>query len=118
MTHYEICLWCKKSKCGKHTLEKILNELPDVIGTKKFGGPYLDAFLKKSQHSSIPYTGSVTISESTIQVHTYPNKRGCFCIYNIFSCGEKADPRKVVPYLLRILNPKIMEAYFLEKVEK
>ena len=46
----------------------------------------------------------VTLSESHISIHTYPEKG--FAALDCYTCGTSVDPIKAILYMLDILRPK------------
>lgn len=57
-------------------------------------------------HNFIPEGLSViaVLRESHVAIHTYPEFHALFL--DVFTCGKKADPEKVVSYIINELKPK------------
>lgn len=62
--------------------------------------------IKISSHKFKPQGVTITaiISESSCEMHTYPEKS--FCSISYYTCGNTARPERAIKFLKRILKPE------------
>ena len=58
-------------------------------------------------------TGVVLLEESHIAIHTWPEIN--YVAIDIFTCGEKAIPRRALEYLKKMFKPKKIEIKELKR---
>lgn len=87
-------------------IEEIMNEAASRCGSKVINSLF---------HKFNPYgvTGVVIIEESHLTIHTWPEHG--YAAVDIFTCGDKTDPRKAYEYIKENLYP--LEESF-EEIER
>jgi S-adenosylmethionine decarboxylase len=84
----------------KKFIEKFLLELTKKIKMKNISKPLVIQY-KAKEKSESGVTGTIILAESSIQIHTYPNKK--WLALDIFSCKE-FEKEKTIKYLLKKLQ--------------
>ncbi len=104
---------CKADLDNKRLVQKLLEELPSLLGMNKISKPVvLKHKAEKEEESGI--TGFVIIAESHIAIHTYPQKR--FLSADVFSCRE-FDYKKVLDYIKNNFSASKIEHNLIQRGE-
>lgn len=112
--HLLVEFWNVKAIENKKKLKKIL-----TTAAKKSKNIPLKIVIHKFKPHGI--TGVVLLAESHLSVHSWPEID--YLAIDIFSCGQRTDPKKVIQYLKKQFQPKRVETKlvkrgFLKKKEK
>jgi len=91
-------------------LERLLDEIVDVIGMTKIAGPFIKLHIPedRSRYKEWGYSGVVIIAESHISIHTYPELS--YVSIDVYSCRE-FDKDKVIDTLTKkfhIVNKNVL----------
>jgi len=111
--------WVKQTKklkyAGIHLLAefwygKIIEDQKEIKrilieAVKKAGNTPLKITIHKFQPQGI--TGIVLLAESHIAIHTWPENN--YVAIDIYTCGDKASPKKALEYLKKEFQPKKVE---------
>ncbi len=89
-------IFCSKCCSNKKKIKSILKQIPSQIGVKRLGEPKVYSFPRMHGQKIAGVTGHVTIAESNIDVHTYPEH--AYCEWIAVTCGN-ANFRRAIPYL-------------------
>jgi len=92
--------WYGKIIENPKEIKKILIE-----AVKETENTPLEVTIHKFQPQGI--TGVVLLAESHLAIHTWPELN--YVAVDIFTCGEKAVPRKALDYLKKVFKPKSVE---------
>jgi len=98
--------WFGKKIETPKELEKIL-----IKAAKKSGNVPLNFSYHKFNPQGI--TGVLLLAESHITFHSWPEFD--YLGIDIFSCGKKAKPEEGLKYLKKILKPKKVEIFLIER---
>ncbi len=82
----------------KNNLEKILKE--DNFGIRK---------ILMDQFETGGFSLMITLEESHVAIHTYPEKN--YMYFSIYSCRGPEDARKVYKSFKEMINPKKISSY-------
>lgn len=100
-------LWyCQKYPQKEKELEEILIE-----SAKKAGATPLKSVIYKFSPQGI--TGVILLAESHIAIHTWPELN--YIAVDIFTCGQKTDPKKALEYIAKRFQPKKINKVFIER---
>src|SRR5690348_6033564 len=91
----------KEALDSRDLVEKILNELPEVIGMKKLIDPVVLFAEGNDKRDPGGWTGFVVIQESHISIHTFV-KRG-FVTADVYTCKD-FDPQIAIDYLKNVFQ--------------
>ncbi|UZE94249.1 MAG: S-adenosylmethionine decarboxylase [Candidatus Pacearchaeota archaeon] len=111
INHLIVEFWCSKPRCKRKKLVDLLINVIKEIDSELKAGPFIKGF---RTDYGMAYTGIAVIGYSHVAVHTFPNNNPkgtddkCYCQWEFLTCGEEADPSKAPGYLLKELNPKII----------
>ena len=111
--------WVKQTKklkyAGLHLLAefwygKIIEDPKEIKrilieAVKKANNTPLKVTIHKFQPQGI--TGIVLLAESHIAIHTWPENN--YVAIDIYTCGDKASPKKALEYLKKEFQPKKVE---------
>jgi len=111
--------WVKQTKklkyAGIHLLAefwygKIIEDPKEIKrilieAVKKANNTPLKVTIHKFQPQGI--TGIVLLAESHIAIHTWPENN--YVAIDIYTCGDKASPKKALEYLKKEFQPKKVE---------
>jgi len=92
--------WGGKIIENSKEIERIL-----ILATKKAGNTPLEVTIHKFLPQGI--TGVLLLAESHIALHSWPEFN--YLAIDIFTCGDKALPRKALDYLKKKFKPKKVE---------
>lgn len=92
--------WSGRIIEDKKEIEKILIE-----AAKKAGNTPLEVSIHKFSPQGI--TGVILLAESHIAIHSWPEIN--YLAIDIFTCGDKAVPRKALNCLKKAFQPKRVE---------
>ena len=88
-----------------------LDKLPDEIGMTKIMQPYVLKWLDKGNKTE-GLTGFVTIAESHLAVHTFPEEARVYA--DVFSC-KPFSTKQVEEYFSKSFEPKKMQTRIVRK---
>jgi len=117
--------WVKQTKklkyAGIHLLAefwygKIIEDQKEIKrilieAVKKAGNTPLKITIHKFQPQGI--TGIVLLAESHVAVHTWPEYN--YVAIDIYTCGDKANPKKALEYLKKQFQPEKVEIKVIKR---
>ncbi len=100
----------------KDLVEKVLNDLPTLLGMKKLSSP--EIYFAKGNDKKDPggWSGFVVIEESHISIHTFP-QRG-FLSADVYTCQNGLDVDLIIKYFSDNFELQETEHNFIKRGTK